>query len=466
MDRLVRAATSDRQFVAGLGLVAVYAILRTLGAPDVLVLAWTGVAVLATLASPLSGLTVLAALGPFTEALTDDGRVTAVPYLLAALGVSIVLRAAFTWLRRPSACRPGPALRRPSVPIALALVIFAGTAIGVAVSALFHGLELGVFAAQMWVPGLGGALTVLFAATWLAARGEVRPLVVAVVSVSVGALLSVINELWSGALLETPIGWLLRADVDPNRLGGLFPAPNAVAALFVVFIVVCAGLAITHRSRAVRLAAVLAASVQLVALFLTLSRSGLLALGIAASLLAWRRYPRLGWLIGLALVIGSVAVLLLIWQIRGVPLVMEGDRLATWQAAVRMWFDNPLLGSGFRSFEWLHAEYGSPRLDAPHNEWLRLFAEEGTLIGLAGVAFAIVTPFVLLRSPNLMIAAIGAAAAGLFIAACFNNPFINVQVNVPAFLVVGVGIGLASRARSPALPDAGHVDEAAVTQRR
>ncbi len=422
MDRLVRAATNDRAVVAGLALVAVYAILRTLGAPELLVLAWTGVAVLATLASPLSGLTVLAALGPFTEALTDDGRITAVPYLLAALGISIVLRVAFTWLRPRLALRPGqalarPSLQRPSIPIALALVIFVGTAIGVAVTALIHGLQLGVFAGQMWVPGIGGALTVLFAATWLATRGEIRPLVVAVVSVSVGALLSVINEVSSGVLLETPFGWLLRADVDPHRLGGLFPAPNAVAALFVVFILVCAGLAITHRSTAVRFAALLAASILLVALFLTLSRSGLLALGNAASLLAWRRYPRLGWLIGLALVIGSVAVLLVIWQIRGVPLVMEGDRLASWEAAVRMWLDNPLLGSGFRSFEWLHAEYGSPRLDAPHNEWLRLFAEEGTLIGLAGVAFAIVTPLVLLRLPNLLIAAIGAAAAGLFIAA-------------------------------------------------
>ncbi len=195
MDRLARAASDNRAFAAGLALVAVYAVLRTLGAPEILVLGWTAVAALATVASPLCGLTVLAALGPFTEALTDDGRVTAVPYLLGALGLSVVIRVALT--------RPLP---RPSLPIALAIVLFVGTAAGVGVSAVFHGAQMGVFAAQMWVPGIGGALTVLFAAAWLAARGEMRPLAVAVASVATGAMVSITNEMSAGAVDRSAIG--------------------------------------------------------------------------------------------------------------------------------------------------------------------------------------------------------------------------------------------------------------------
>ena len=146
----------------------------------------------------------------------------------------------------------------------------------------------------------------------------------------------------------------------------------------------------------------------------------------------------------LALVI-VVPFLLYGWLIRGVPLAFDENRLLAWQATTRMWLENPLLGAGFRSFEWLHTDLGSPVLDAPHNEWLRLFGEGGTLVGLIGIAFAIDTPIVLLRTPALLAAGTGAAAAGLFLMAVLNNPFLNSQLNVPAFLVIGTGLGIAAR---------------------
>jgi O-antigen ligase len=142
--------------------------------------------------------------------------------------------------------------------------------------------------------------------------------------------------------------------------------------------------------------------------------------------------------------------------VREVPLVADQDRVTAWTAAVRMWQDQPLIGTGFRTFEWLHADFGSPVLDAPHNEWLRLFAEEGAVVGLAGAAFALLTPLALLRSrgvvadAGVITAAAGAAAAAVFLMAFFNNPFTYLQVNVPAFIVIGTGLGLAIGLRNPA----------------
>jgi hypothetical protein len=77
---------------------------------------------------------------------------------------------------------------------------------------------------------------------------------------------------------------------------------------------------------------------------------------------------------------------------------------------------------------------------------LRLFAEEGLFVGIAGVGFAALTVISLLRRPGWVAIGASAAAAGLFVMASFNNPFLYTQVNVPAFLVIGTGLGWALRA--------------------
>ncbi len=451
MDRLRSLRPEDRALAAGVVLVAVYAILRTAGAADQVVLAWTALAVAAMVAWPLTGLVVLAALGPFTEAQTGDGRITAVPFLLAGLGASVVLHVA---VRRR--------LPRPSVPVLLAGVLFVATALGVLVSALRYGTELGLFAAQGWVPGIGGALTVLIASWWLAVRGQHRALYVAVAAIAIGALVSMINELSDQSVRASAIGWLLRADVDPHRVGGLFPAPNAVAALFVTGIAVCLALAVNVESTRVRLLATAGTAVQMIALAMTFSRSGLVALGVVVAIVIWRRWPRAGPLMAVAVVGVTLAAIGFVWLERDIPIATDQSRLTAWQATIRLWLDHPLFGAGFRSFEWLHAEYGSAFVNAPHNEWLRLFSEEGTLAGLAGLAFAVSTLVVLLRGQGTLAVATGTAAVGLFLAACFNNPFLSVQLNVPAFLIVGTGLGLvqAQSGRSAAFLGENHGNRA------
>ncbi|HYI23617.1 MAG TPA: O-antigen ligase family protein [Candidatus Limnocylindrales bacterium] len=433
IERARTLAVPGTGFAIGLAMVGAYVVLRTLAVPESVLLAWIAVAAMLTLVSPLAGLTMLAALGPFTEAQTADGRVTAVPYLLAATGLSLVIHVART-----------RALPRLSVPMILAAALLVGTAAGVAVSAVLYGSARGADAFQLWVPGIGGAMTVLLAATWVAWRGDIRPMFVAVAAISVGALLSVLNAIANDAVLDSPIGWLLRFDIDPRRLGGLLPVPNTAAALFLVGLIMSLTIVFVSRSRGVRVAALAAVVIQGVALFFTFSRSGYLALGFAVVLLIWRRWPRLGWktlVIGLAV---GIPVFVWLWLLRDVPAAADQNRFTAWQATAQMWLANPILGAGFRSFEWLHADYGSPIIDAPHNEWLRLFGEEGTLVGILGVAFALATPIVLLRCSNLLAAGAGAAAAGLFLSATFNNPFLNSQLNVPAFLIIGMGLGIAA----------------------
>jgi hypothetical protein len=434
MDAYLHGRPMPSGFAIGLLLVAIYAVLRIIGLYEPLWVAWTAVAVAATLLSPFSGLTVLAALGPFTEALTDKGQPTAIPFLLAALGAGVAIRVV---LSRP--------LARLSLPLALAILLLAGTALGVLHSVLAFDTQRGLQAAEGWVPGIGGALTVLLAAAWLAWRGELRPLIVGVTSIVVAALASLADFASGGSVLGGPLEWLLRAH-NPYRLEEILPAPNAAAAIFAVGSAVCLAVALFHPRPALRLLALGATAVSLAALSLTYSRSGWLAIGLILGVLAWHWRPKVG-LVAVAGIVAVVVVVVAAGLVRDMPLAADLARFDAWMAAIRMWLADPLLGHGFRSFEWLHADYGSPILDAPHNEWLRLFAEEGIAVGLAGVAFALATPVLLLRTPGYIAAGAGAATAGLFLMACFNNPFLYTQVNVPAFLIIGTGLGVWSASR-------------------
>ncbi len=432
----------------GLALVALYVALRTVGAPEPLILAWTIAAVAATIVSPVLGLTVLAAIGPFTGAVDDNGQITAVPFLLAALGAGLVVQFATT--------RPLPRFRPPwpftAWPVVLAVVLMIGTALGVAHSWLSYGPERGLQAAQLWVPGIGGAMTVLLAAVWVARRGELRPLYVVVVSITLAALLALLDFFSMGQVNASALGWLLHDQVDTNRLGGIILAPDAAATIFLVGVSVSAAAALLVGRVVLRLLALAAGLVTLLAVLLTYSRSALIVVGLVALMVGWRWRRWVGVAavasIGLIAVVG-LTVLMNGGVLRDVPAVADQARVDAWGAAVRMWLADPLLGQGFRSFEWLHAAYGSPVLDAAHNEWLRLFAEEGTVIGLAGIGFGLATLWVILRGRTWLAAGTAAAMAGLIVMACFNNPFLYAQVNIPAFIVIGTGLGLAQRAVAP-----------------
>ena len=438
MDETAARPRDTTYFVLALLLVAIYFVLRTAAVPDFIVAGWTIAACVAALVSPLAGLTVLAAIGPFTEALSADGRVTAGPFLLAALGASLLIQLVL---------RPRPS--RLSLPLVAALGLFAVTLLGVLESTLAFGVGRGLDAFEAWVPGVGGGLTALLVAAWLAWRGELRPLAIAIGAITVAALVSLADFFGHGAVQHSAFGWLVHGGVAGDRLHGVIDAPNPAAALFLAALAVTLSAAVFGRPTRMRLVAGLATAALGVAVVATYSRSALLAVGVVVVLLGWQ-WRR--WL-GVALTIAGAAVALVLASgtslIRQVPQVADSARIDAWRASVAMWLDAPLSGHGFRSFEWLHASYGSG-LDAPHNEWLRLFAEEGALAGLVGLLFVTAVLATLLRARAWLETAIGAAAAALFVMACFNNPFWYAQVVGPAFLILGTGLGVAiARAARP-----------------
>lgn len=426
----------------GLAMVALYATIQTLGLAQPIPTIWLVLAVALTLLSPLGGLTIAAAIGPFTEALTDSGQITAIPYLLGALGVGVAVRIVIS--------RPLP---RPSWPIVLGLLLFVGTALGVLNSYLSYGDQLGRQAAEMWVPSIGGAMTVLVAAAWVGWRESVAPFFVAIASAATAAILSVVNLETGGYLRQdTAIGWLLREEATGGRLTGIIPAPNPAAVIFLLGFAGALGLTVIGLKRWwARLLPLPFAAACLVAIFLTGSRSGMLGAAVATTviLIAWR------WRVGVAagaLLIAGIIALIPTGIIRDVPIAAEQTRIDAWVATLRLWTEHPILGAGFRSFEWLHADVGSAIVNAPHNEWLRFLAEEGIVLGIVGISFAILTPIVLLRANNWIAATGAAAAASAFVAANFNNPFIYTQVNVALFTIIGIGLAVVQGRRNRTPP--------------
>ena len=442
----MRRPAFDRRFgfSVGLALIAAYAIIQTIGVGEQLGVVWTAIAVGATILSPVGGLTIVVALGPFTGALADSGAITAMPFLLAALGASVIVHA-FVAGYRPRLRWPDGAPERAVVMAGLLMVV---TALGVALSYVLYGSDRGVEAAQLWVPGIGGGLTVFCVAAWIARSGDIRPLGVLTASVTLAAIVCLIDFATVGGVNATPLGWLLHDQVDTQRLSGIILAPNAAAAIFLAGVCVGAAFAVADGRRGIRITGAAVALICLVAVILTFSRSALVALALIVMVVAWRAT---GWrgvaaAISGLVVIGATYVLLTGMEaLEGIPGIADQQRLDAWGAAFRMWLDRPLTGAGFRAFEWLHADYGSPLLDAPHNEWLRLLAEEGIVGGLLGIALV---GFVLRSASGERPAALaGLALTAAFVAmSLFNNPLLYVQVNVPVFAVLGFAI---TRSRAP-----------------
>ena len=423
---------SRAPLAAALGLLVVYVALRALGAAEPLVELWAAAAVVLTLVSPVAGLGIVGALGPFTEAQTSSGVITPVPFLVVAVAVGVAVRLLIGRLRP-----------RPSFVLGLALVVTVGTLLGVVHTLVGVDTQHGIEALQGWLVGIGAGGLVLLSAAYVAWSGEFWPALITAASIACAAAISLLDFASAGGISHSDLGWLLR-QYNADRLTEIIPAPDATAAIFVAGAAVGLAAALFGRTLTTRLAGLAAAVPTICALAFTYSRSAWLALAMALAILAWRwrRWVGLAAVAGVAVAAGAAIALGLV---REVPVAADQARLDAWAASLRMWLADPLLGQGFSTFEWLHTAYGSPLLDAPHNEWLRLFAEEGVVVGVAGLALAIATPVAVLRSPGWLATGCAAAAATLFLMAVFNNPFLYEQVTVPVFLLIGTGLGLAQR---------------------
>jgi O-antigen ligase len=305
-------------------------------------------------------------------------------------------------------------------------------------------------------------MIILVAAAWVARDGTRRALIAAIVAAAAAGGFSLIDHFASGVVSTGPFSWVGFWKEFNGRLGGVVPSPNGMAALLILPTAVLVFWGILGRGNLLaRLAALVVAVPLVVGLYVTYSRSALLALFVIAVVLSWRIRRIVGVGVLAVGIIGGAILLPGYLQLRsqsalegavepGSVLVASDEyRFRAWGAAIEMWQNKPLTGQGFLAYKQLADEYGDPVLGSPHNEWLRLFAEEGTLAGIAGLAFLVTSLWWLFRRREAVAGGLVAGAAGYYLMASFNNPLLFVQVSAVVFTAIGYGLARSVRVDDP-----------------
>src|SRR5260221_114141 len=223
--------------------------------------------------------------------------------------------------------------------------------------------------------------------------------------------------------------------------------------LVIPFAIACTVLA---NDRALKFLGLACAWAGAVAVFLTQSRGGLLALAGVLIIAVWFLVPRLVTRIW-DLCASALACILLLppllnhfEPLQGVDDVTEVGRLAVWQAAATLFFGHPFLGVGYGNYRFLYADFirgAEPgRLDA-HNLYLQLLAETGvvgflTFTILLGVFLVVSLKSIREQDPLSRIIAFGVCGA---ISATLIHGMVDYLFNVsPQFgalfwLVLSIG---------------------------
>jgi O-antigen ligase len=225
-------------------------------------------------------------------------------------------------------------------------------------------------------------------------------------------------------VLGAPSGLYVGRAIVP-RVAGVLEGPNQLAGYYDLVVPVIAALAVTRRSMLTNAALFFAMTADV----LTFSRSGLIAVAIAAGVLvaingratlAALRPAFAGVVAGLLVLAGwgvyaqSANVFRL--SVESAYAGGVGNRGQLWAAALRMWRQHPLLGVGAGNYELELPFYGVLGVRTHANSWyLQSLAEGGILLFGATIAVigSIVAAFTgtLRRSPWIA----GAAAASVAI---------------------------------------------------
>jgi O-antigen ligase len=331
-----------------------------------------------------------------------------------------------------------------------------------------------------------GALTfLLYGASFMIARaclvqpGSVRRLWTAIVAGSIPV---------AGYAVAQRLGIdpLWGDDIGADRAFATFGQPNALAAYLALCVPLSIGLAL-DRDRRTRTLAIVAGAIGTIALVMTGSRGGLLALlGGAVVVAVTTMFQRAGSArrrertMSAAVAAGAVAVglMTLVW-FGGLGAARDGiapiredgdssidDHLSVWRVAVDVAITNPLFGTGPDTFpdvfptssrRVLAAErvdhLDQFRVESPHNLFLATAAGSGILAMVALAAFFVGVATTLLQADRRRSRGEGAScpllgvALGSLTAFLIAHQFISADLTSSwlILLVVGSGVGRAGR---------------------
>jgi O-antigen ligase len=182
-----------------------------------------------------------------------------------------------------------------------------------------------------------------------------------------------------------------------HRLVELFRSPTSAAALVMIPATFLIAMAVLAPDRRLKLVGLLGTVPLLAAAYLTYTRTVYIALWATAVIVAWRVRRAAG----IAILVGGILLTILFLptyiQMRGDVLgtgarpapgqqlsASDAQRLTAWMTSIRMAIDSPLTGQGYRSYRQVGIRFGADEeINAPHNEWLRLFAETSNGLGAA-----------------------------------------------------------------------------------
>lgn len=438
--------------VVEVAMVLAWFAVRTVAGTDGRVyLLWVAAAGTLALVAPRSGLVVFVATSVFFEPDTLARTLAPRELILLPLGLGVLVQVAADRLR----WRPGPA-------IWLAMLLVVGTALGVVNTFVRFEQDFQWHAAQSWLGNMLAPVILLIAAAWTARDGSLRVLVAATGVGVVAAVVCLVEYAAPGSISGGPLAWVGFWKDFGARLAGTVPSPNALSAQLIVPTMILLAAALLARDARLRILAAVAAIPLLASQYLTFSRAPFVALYVFVVIVGWRFRRAAGIaVIVVGLVAGALALPAYL-ELRGnnlpegavrpgsILVASDEARFRAWGSAIEMWRDEPIIGQGYLAYKLLGAEYGDPILGSPHNEWLRLFAEGGVLVGLVGLGFLVATGVTLARVPGWLGTGILTGFVGYVIAASFNNPLLFVRVSAVAFATFGVGLALAERARAPA----------------
>jgi putative inorganic carbon (hco3(-)) transporter len=251
-------------------------------------------------------------------------------------------------------------------------------------------------------------------------------------------------DLGSFAQVETS---QIIGEQDGTRVAGAIGESNLFAQVLVPTLVLALYRAWAEPTRFARLAALSAASLIGVVVTLTYSRGGLVALlmALAVALVMQRSRPRRWLVVGLVLVLVTIAAPRAYWDRMDTLLRYPFDPAGTdaslqlhanlWQAGALMFLEHPITGVGKGNYAGAYETYG-PRVGAPtpgpmgaHNVLVRIAAETG-LLGAAAWTAAVAIGLIGIERAKRRVAASGEIRAALLLE--------GVEVALCGLLVAGL----------------------------